>query len=197
MTGMTRRCRRCRTPFEVNSGRGRPQLYCSKSCRDMASRTRSRASVHFSSATAEWSTPQDLFDELDREFGFDLDVCASAANAKCGRYFTQADDGLAQAWRGICWMNPPYGAGIGAWVRKAHESSLLGATVVCLVPARTDTRWWQDCCTLGEIRFLRGRLRFNDAGTAPFPSAIVVFRPPFHLRLGVGANVGANKVFGS
>ena len=90
-----------------------------------------------------------------------------------------ADDGLAQEWRGVCLMNPPYGAGIGAWVRKAYESSLLGATVVCLVPARTDTRWWQDCCTVGEVRFLRGRLRFNGADTgAPFPSAVVVFRQP-------------------
>jgi phage N-6-adenine-methyltransferase len=147
--------------------------------------------VHFSSATAEWATPQDVFVELDAEFGFELDVCATAGNAKCDRYFTQADDGLAQAWRGVCWMNPPYGSGIGVWVRKAHESSLLGATVVCLVPARTDTRWWQDCCTLGEIRFVRGRLRFGGASTgAPFPSAVVVFRPPFSPLTTVGETVG-------
>jgi site-specific DNA-methyltransferase (adenine-specific) len=75
-------------------------------------------------------------------------------------------------------MNPPYGSGIGAWMRKAYESSLLGATVVCLVPARTDTAWWQDIAVLGEIRFLRGRLRFGGAATgAPFPSAVVIYRP--------------------
>lgn len=174
-----RRCRRCREPFPV-AQTGRPRLYCTPVCRELAARARRRSSVHFSSETAEWSTPPDVFDELHAEFGFELDVCATAGNAKCDRYFTQADDGLAQAWRGVCWMNPPYGSGIGAWIRKAHESSLLGATVVCLVPARTDTRWWQDCCTAGEIRFVRGRLRFGGASTgAPFPSAIVVFRQPF------------------
>jgi phage N-6-adenine-methyltransferase len=154
--------------------------YCSAACRKAAARRRGTSSVHFSSATPEWSTPPEVFDELDAEFGFELDVCATAGNAKCGRYFTQADDGLAQAWRGVCWMNPPYGDGIGAWMRKAHESSLLGATVVCLVPARTDTRWWQDIAALGDIRFVRGRLRFGGTATgAPFPSAVVVFRPAF------------------
>jgi phage N-6-adenine-methyltransferase len=174
------RCGRCRSPLPV-SPTGRPRLYCSAACKEAAGRKRRRGgSVHFSSATPEWATPQDLFDELDAEFGFELDVCATAGNAKCARYFTQADDGLAQAWRGVCFMNPPYGDGIGQWVRKAHESSLLGATVVCLVPARTDTRWWQDICTLGEVRFVRGRLRFGGSTTgAPFPSAVVVFRPDF------------------
>lgn len=169
-------CRRCKEPFEVTKN-GRPRLYCSKACGQAARRAqRRRRSVHFSSSTAEWSTPQDFFDQLHAEFGFELDVCATAGNAKCDRYFTASDDGLAQEWRGVCWMNPPYGAGIGAWVRKAYESSLLGAIVVCLLPARTDTRWWQDCCEPhAEIRFLRGRLRFNDADPAPFPSAVVVF----------------------
>lgn len=97
-------------------------------------------SVHFSSATDLWATPQDFFDRLDARFGFEMDVCASPDNAKCARYFTKADDGLTQRWSGICWMNPPYGRQIGHWMRKAYESSLAGATVVCLVPARTDTR---------------------------------------------------------
>jgi phage N-6-adenine-methyltransferase len=170
----------CRKPF-TPAATGRTRRYCTEACKKKAQRAqRKRRSVHFSSATPEWSTPPELFAALDGEFGFELDVCATAGNATCPRYFTQADDGLAQAWRGVCWMNPPYGAGIGAWMRKAHESSLLGATVVCLVPARTDTRWWQDIATLGEIRFLAGRLRFGgaDAG-APFPSAVVVFRDGF------------------
>lgn len=132
--------------------------------------------VHYSSERDAWATPQDLFDELDAEFGFGLDVCASADNAKCPRYFTAEDDGLVQSWQGTCWMNPPYGNVIESWVRKAYESAQDGATVVCLVPARVDTGWWWDYCRYGEIRFLRGRLKFGDGeNSAPFPSAVVVF----------------------
>lgn len=134
-------------------------------------------SVHFSSFTDMWVTPQVTFDELDREFGFQTDVCAIAENAKCADYYTPEQDGLQQNWRGVCWMNPPYGREIGKWVRKAYESSLAGATVVCLVPARTDTAWWHDYAMRGEVRFIRGRLRFSDHHKdAPFPCAIVVFR---------------------
>jgi phage N-6-adenine-methyltransferase len=132
--------------------------------------------VHFSSATDLWSTPQDFFDKQNAIYGFTLDVCATAANAKCARYFTEADDGLAQPWQGVCWMNPPYGRAIGLWMRKAHESHLTGATVVCLVPSRTDTRWWHDYAMKGQIEFIRGRLKFGNAkNSAPFPSALVVF----------------------
>lgn len=134
-------------------------------------------SVHFSSATDLWATPQEFFDELDKEFGFELDVCALPENAKCEKYYTPDIDGLKQQWRGTCWMNPPYGRKIGAWMKKAYESSLDGATVVCLVPARTDTRWFHDFAMRGEIRFIKGRLKFGDAkNSAPFPSAVVVFR---------------------
>ncbi len=135
-------------------------------------------SVHFSSATDLWATPDDVFSELHREFQFTLDVCALPENAKCGAFFTPADDGLAQAWTGTCWMNPPYGREIGRWVAKARESAEAGATVVCLLPARTDTAWWHEHVTRAdEVRFVRGRLRFGNAGNAaPFPSAIVVFR---------------------
>lgn len=128
------------------------------------------------SETPEWETPQDLFDLLNAEFHFDLDVCATRGNAKCERYFTEADDGLVQEWRGVCWMNPPYGKTIDAWMEKAHESGDAGATVVCLVPARTDTSWWWDHARYGEVRFLQGRLKFGDAESgAPFPSAVVIF----------------------
>jgi len=131
----------------------------------------------FSSATDNWATPQEVFDQLNAEFGFTLDVCATAENAKCERYFTPELDALLQVWQGICWMNPPYGRQIGRWIRKAYESSLQGATVVCLIPSRTDTAWWHDYVMRGEIRFVRGRLYFNDGGgRAPFPSAVVVFR---------------------
>lgn len=141
----------------------------------------SKLAVHFRSGTCLWETPQAFFDELDSEFGFTLDVCALPENAKCQRYYTPAVDGLKQTWRGVCWMNPPYGREIGKWVAKAHESAREGATVVCLLPARTDTAWWHSyVLNAAEIRFVRGRLRFGDAeNSAPFPSAVVVFRPWF------------------
>jgi phage N-6-adenine-methyltransferase len=134
----------------------------------------------FASATDLWSTPQAFFDKLNAEFDFTLDVCALPENAKCERYFTPEQDGLAQPWVGVCWMNPPYGRGIGKWVAKARDAAASGATVVCLLPARTDTAWWHDGVigSGAEIRFVRGRLRFqNHHWNAPFPSAVVIFRP--------------------
>ena len=135
--------------------------------------------AQFSSASCEWATPQWLFDALDREFGFTLDPCATPENAKCGKYFTVTNDGLKQSWaEEVVFMNPPYGTVIGVWMRKAWEASREGATVVCLVPARTDTEWWHRFAMRGEVRLLRGRLKFGDSkNSAPFPSAIVVFRP--------------------
>lgn len=137
--------------------------------------------VHYSSKSNEWATPQPLFDELNREFQFTLDPCATVENAKCEKFYTIESDGLSQCWCGQrVFMNPPYGRVIGKWVRKAYEASLKGATVVCLIPARTDTAYWHDYAMRGEIRFLRGRVHFEQAGKrdpAPFPSAVVVFRP--------------------
>lgn len=107
-----------------------------------------------------------------------LDVCALPENAKCARFYSPVEDGLAQPWSGVCWMNPPYGRQIGPWMRKAYEEAQRGATVVCLVPSRTDTAWWHDYAMKGEVRFLRGRLRFQGASSsAPFPSALVIFGP--------------------
>jgi len=127
----------------------------------------------------DWETPQDFFDKLNEEFCFDLDVCATDQNAKCNQYYTVEDDGLKQQWLGTCWMNPPYGREIKKWMEKAHKESLRGATVVCLVPSRTDTAWWHDHAVHGDIRFLRGRLKFGGhKNSAPFPSAVVIFRPP-------------------
>jgi len=137
----------------------------------------SDCSVHFSSATDQWATPQDFFDKCDKEYGpFTLDVCADIGNAKCQKFFSKQDDGLKQKWEGICWMNPPYGRGIGKWLEKAYLSSQQGATVVCLVPARTDTAWWHDYAIKGKVVFIRGRLKFGKSkNSAPFPSALVVF----------------------
>ena len=134
----------------------------------------------FTSATDEWPTPQSFFAQMDLEFGpFDLDVCATPQNTKCAQFFTREQNGLAQEWAPRrCWMNPPYGRTIGDWMRKALEESRRGAFVVCLVPARTDTAWWHEFAAKGEVRFIRGRIRFEGGkSNAPFPSAVVVFRP--------------------
>ena len=102
--------------------------------------------VHFSSQTVEWPTPQGLFNKLNTEFKFTLDPCATHENAKCKTYFTKEDDGLEQEWgQENVFMNPPYGREISDWMKKAYQSSRKGATVVCLVPARTDTRWCPVC----------------------------------------------------
>lgn len=131
-----------------------------------------------SGGTDEWATPQDFYDVVNREFGFDLDVCALDSSAKCARYFTPDTDGLAQEWTGTVWMNPPYGDVIAQWMQKAYESAQAGATVVCLVPARTDTGWFHDFAFPGEVRFIKGRLRFGEAeASAPFPSCLVVLGP--------------------
>jgi phage N-6-adenine-methyltransferase len=139
---------------------------------------RNPMAVHYSAKRPDWATPPELFAKWDAEFGFTLDAAALPHNAKCARYFTPDDDGLAQSWgTETVWVNPPYGAQIAAWMRKAWQSSKYGATVVLLVPARTDTRWWHDHAMKGEIRFLRGRIKFVGAtASAPFPCALVIFR---------------------
>jgi phage N-6-adenine-methyltransferase len=133
--------------------------------------------IHFSSKTDLWATPQDLFDRMNQEFGFNVDVCANKENAKCVRFFDKEIDGLLQDWRDlVCWMNPPYGREIGKWVHKAATGG--AETVVCLLPARTDTRWFHEYI-LGkaEIRFIKGRLKFGGSkNSAPFPSMIVIFK---------------------
>lgn len=176
----------------------------------------------FSSATDDHPTPQDLFDKLNREFGFVLDVAASAENAKCPAYLTKEQDALTWDWAalareaggGAIYMNCPYGdgervckakckkkrcakrgfhclvevPGVGDWVEKAALTSTFGGvTVVCLLPARTDTRWFQRFVwsyegnkpqPYVEVRFIKGRLKFGGAkNSAPFPSMVVVFRP--------------------
>ncbi|WP_231258892.1 phage N-6-adenine-methyltransferase [Clostridium botulinum] len=133
--------------------------------------------VMFSSDDMTWETPQDLFNKLDNEFHFTLDVCALPETAKCKNYYTPEIDGLKQEWKGVCWMNPPYGRQIGIWLKKAYEESLKGIKVVCLIPSRTDTKYWHDyCMKASEIRFIKGRLKFGKStNSAPFPSAIIVF----------------------
>ena len=129
------------------------------------------------SNTDLWSTPRDFFDDYNAIYQFDVDVCATAENALCAKFYSPEDNGLSKEWHGVCWMNPPYGREIIKWMKKAYESSLHGATVVCLVPARTDTAWWHDYAMKGNIEFIRGRLKFGSSkNSAPFPSAVVVFQ---------------------
>lgn len=139
--------------------------------------------IHFSSKSDDWSTPDDFFAKVVAEFGpFDLDPCATAENAKAPHFYTAEQDGLGQDWHGKVWCNPPYGRGIGEWVRSAvQETSDVSWAdlVVMLLPARTDTKWWHDYVIphAAEIRFIKGRLKFGGAkNSAPFPSALVIFR---------------------
>lgn len=138
--------------------------------------------VMYSSQRDDWETPKWLFDQLDAQYHFELDVCAQSHDTKCKRFFSPEQDGLSHPWYGACWMNPPYGREIVKWVQKAYYAATYGgATVVCLLPARTDTNWWHEYVLGGasQITYLRGRLRFVGAkNSAPFPSAVVVFAPP-------------------
>lgn len=145
--------------------------------------------VHFSSKTDLWSTPQAFFDTLNEEFHFALDVCATPENAKCEAYYTEYQDGLSQSWflhlarigkpNGAVWMNPPYGREIGKWVEKAYrQATEFGCTVVALLPARTDTKWFQEfVLPYAELRWVRGRLKFGGSkNSAPFPSVVAIYR---------------------
>ena len=157
--------------------------------------------VMFSSKSNDWETPQHFYDKLNKEFGpFTLDPCATEKSTKVSEhYFTPSDDGLFQDWDGqTVFMNPPYGREIKAWIKKAYSESLKPDTkVVCLIPARTDTKYWHKfCMKASEIYFVKGRLHFENKGAeqtnaAPFPSAVVIFRgppivgmPPENLRVG-------------
>ena len=123
----------------------------------------------FSSSSEHWATPKVLFQVLDAEFHFNDDPCPLHG----------VEDGLSREWGSSTFINPPYGKAIVAWMKKALEESQKGKLVVCLVPSRTDTRWWHDnVMKATEIRFLKGRLKFGDSkNSAPFPSVVVIFRP--------------------
>jgi len=140
----------------------------------------------FSSNSAEWATPQDFYERLNNRFQFDLDPCCTKETSKCEEFYTKEDDGLTKSWSGKrVFMNPPYGRGIDKWIEKAYkEGQKLNTQVVCLIPARTDTKYWHKfCMKASEIYFVKGRLHFENKGAeqtnaAPFPSAVVIFRGP-------------------
>lgn len=133
----------------------------------------------FSSDNKDWETPQWFFDALNAEFHFTLDAAASMENRKVRVFYSIHQDAFKLQWRGKVWLNSPYSRGIDRWLEKAKRSAVENnAIVVCLVPSRTDTAWWFDHARLGEVRFLKGRLKFKGAPTsAPFPSALIIFRP--------------------
>ena len=133
----------------------------------------------FSSNDQAWETPQDLFNQLNDAFMASIDVCATDKTAKCVNYYTPAIDGLKQNWVGTCWMNPPYGREQIKWITKARNSYIENnSTIICLIPARPDTKVWQEIIFPNAIAvcFIKGRLKFGGCkDAAPFPSAIVVF----------------------
>ncbi len=147
--------------------------------------------VHGSSKSNEWETPKNFFKRYNDIFNFDIDVASTHQNHLVDKYWTIEDDALSKDWAGMtCWMNPPYGREIGKFIKKAYEESLKGATVVCLIPSRTDTAWWHEYVVKGEIEFIRGRLKFVNrtfpswredgnfkVSAAPFPCSVVIFRP--------------------
>jgi phage N-6-adenine-methyltransferase len=151
----------------------------------------------FMSEREDWATPQAFFDHLNTKYGFTLDACATADNAKCPNYFTPDDDALTKRWKGTVFCNPPYSHNIGRWVRKAREEALRGATVVMLIPARTDTSWFHKYIFGGarELYFVSGRLRFSGSNVnAPFPSCVAVFGGASlgssHLQIGTMSRSG-------
>ncbi len=134
--------------------------------------------VLFSSESTDWETPDWFFDKVNDEFSFNLDVCANKENTKTPNYLSKKANALTREWFGTCWMNPPYGRNVGEWMYYAMKQAMEGnCTAVCLVPSRTDTIWWWSTARHGSVRFLKGRLKFKGAeSSAPFPSALVVFR---------------------
>jgi len=146
--------------------------------------------IFYSSKSNEWETPKHVFDFLNKKFNFELDAAATKENALCKNYFTISDNSLTQDWSKYktIFCNPPYGKNIGKFIEKSYKESQLGCLIVLLIPARTDTKWWHNYCSLGEVIFIKGRLRFVNRtfpswrpngnfkiSPANFPSAIVIF----------------------
>ena len=141
----------------------------------------------FTSNDDTWTTPKKFFQEYNAIYNFGLDAAALKTSTLCATYFgpdhenPEYRDALTADWaeasEGLpVWLNPPYGRSIKSFVTKADlESKRGGVTVVCLVPARTDTAWFQDYCLPHDVTFIRGRLKFGNAkNSAPFPSAVIV-----------------------
>ena len=147
--------------------------------------------IHYSSKSNEWETPKYIFDFYNKIYNFNLDAAATKDNALCKNYFTKEDNSLNLDWSKFkfIWCNPPYGREIGKFIKKGYEESLKDCIVVFLIPARVDTKWWHEYCSKGQVKFIKGRLKFENRtfpswrdsdvshkiSPAPFPSAIVIF----------------------
>jgi phage N-6-adenine-methyltransferase len=130
-----------------------------------------------SSNSVEYSTPLSIVSPLIKEFSLEWDVCASTLNHKLTNYWTKEDDALTKEWIGNCWMNPPFDRNLNKWVKKAHsEAEKYGGSKVCLIPVRSNTKWWGSLCNDSEIRFIIGEVNFNDEPRGLWlPMCIVIF----------------------
>lgn len=167
------------------------------------------SAVLFGKASDLWQTPEEAFNVLNAEFGFDHDAASlSGAGWVDGDYFgpdhsnaLQRDALTVENWRAYGerhFLNMPYSKCRQFIAKAAHEARTHGCTVVCTPPARTDTQWWHrhvyDTRTETwrpgvEVRFVEGRWKFlgpdkepirdkkGRAVGAPFPTAIIIFRP--------------------
>lgn len=138
------------------------------------------------SLSHEYSTPLSLVSELIEEFDLHIDVAASAQNAKLPHYWTIKDDALSKTWKGNCWINPPYSRDLKKWVKKAHSERHSG-TKVCLIPVRSNTKWWSEVCRDSEIRFINGEVNFNDKPRGLWAALCIMI-------FGEGAKVGTFSV---
>ncbi len=131
----------------------------------------------------EWKTPGQLYHALDDEFNFTIDACAAGWNSTCLDYYSKDNSCLDVDWpvNSVVWMNPPYGSEIGKFIKKAYEQYLRGITVICLPPARTETKWFTEYCLKGELRFVQRRIHFihkdGSFGRPRFGNVIVIFKP--------------------
>ena len=140
--------------------------------------------IFFSSNDQAWQTPPVIFNDLNREFRFELDAAASAQNSLCKKFISKEDDAvLMDEWPASrIWLNPPYNRN-SHFMEKAVEQSLMGKLIVALIFVRSDTQWWHDWVMpyASEIRLVKGRIYFSKAdgtcGPATSPSCIIVFPP--------------------
>lgn len=137
----------------------------------------------FSSNKDFWETPQKLFNQLDEIFHFELDAAANKENTKCPRFITHEQNSLIQPWAkmaNVIYLNPPYTGTMRTWMMKVVKEAEQGATIVCLIAARLESKWFKLAWDYGRyIIFPYGRLDFELNGIpvkrTTFASAIVVF----------------------
>ena len=144
--------------------------------------------VHFSSEKDNWATPRSFMAFLKERFNWEptLDAAATVRNTKAPRFYNPQQDGLKHPWNGHVWLNPPYGRELPLWLKKCAseiENNERCHSIYCLIPARTDTRWFHEIIMPDAylIYLIKGRLSFvapddDEGANAPFPSMLVVWR---------------------